>query len=131
MSSSDDAAGAGQPSEPKRTSGLECHGGVGYSSLFSFRFPQCISLRSVNVRSMFRFKARNTPMRACITKSRPSAVCHSSRFCSALGSFHDIRGSVLEGHELAPVGQRYRVIELSRPAKPGLHPSGRNVSGAR
>jgi hypothetical protein len=29
-------------------------------------FPQCESLRSVNVRSMLRLKARSTPMRACI-----------------------------------------------------------------
>ncbi len=106
-------------------------------SLFSLRFPQCVSLRSglkrpfepggstpatpryahaswsrdlrrrrsdggdclalfsVNVRSMLRFKARNTPMRACITKSRasaapirqPVAVCDSSRSCSAFGNF--------------------------------------------
>ncbi len=67
---------------------------VGYSSLFSFRFPQRISLRSVNLRSTLRFRARSTPMRACITKSRPSAapirqpvaVCHSSRSCSGFGN---------------------------------------------
>jgi hypothetical protein len=66
-----------------------------YSSLLSFRFPQCISLRLVNVRSILRFKARSTPMCACIMKSRPSAapirqaiaVCHSSRSCSAFGNF--------------------------------------------
>src|SRR5258705_10227341 len=39
-----------------------------HSSRFSFRFPQCKSLRSVNTRSTLRFKARNTPMRECITK---------------------------------------------------------------
>jgi hypothetical protein len=61
-------------------------------SLLSFRRPQCISLRSVNVRSMLR--SRSTPIRECITKSvsaasirQPIAVCHSSRFCSAFGSF--------------------------------------------
>jgi hypothetical protein len=43
-----------------------------YSSLLSFRFPQCISLRSVNVRSMSRIKARSTPMRACISGPRGS-----------------------------------------------------------
>ena len=32
-------------------------------SLLSFRRPQCISLRSVNIRSTLRFKARSTPMR--------------------------------------------------------------------
>ena len=86
---------SGQPSEPKRSSvdpGVMA--GVGYSSLFSFRFPQRISLRSVNLRSTLRFRARSTPMRACITKSRPSAapirqpvaVCHSSRSCSGFGN---------------------------------------------
>ncbi len=57
-----------------------------YSSLFSLRFPQCVSFRSgLNTRSTWRFKARSMPMRACIRKSRPSAVpirqpvavCHS------------------------------------------------------
>jgi hypothetical protein len=48
-------------------------------SLLSFRRPQCISLRSVNVRWMLRFKARNTPMRACIIKSRASAAPNSGR----------------------------------------------------
>ena len=43
-------------------------------SLLSFRHPQCISLRSVNIRSTLRFKARSTPMRECIMKSRPSAA---------------------------------------------------------
>jgi len=60
-------------------------------SLLSFRRPQCISLRSVNVRSTLRFRARSTSMRECIRKSRPSAaairqpiaVCHSGRSCSA------------------------------------------------
>ena len=70
--------------------------GVGYSSLFSFsfRFPQCISLRSVNVRSKFRFNAFMTPMRANIagpsfsatSNSACMAACHSSASCSAFGS---------------------------------------------
>jgi hypothetical protein len=48
--------------------------GVGYSSLFSFRFPQCVSLRDEsNSRSTCRLSARSMPMRACIRKSRPSA----------------------------------------------------------
>jgi hypothetical protein len=48
-------------------------------------------------------------MRACITKSRSSAapirqataVCHSSRSCSAFGTFHDVGGCILKGDELA------------------------------
>jgi hypothetical protein len=49
-----------------------------------------------------------------------------------LGQLHDVVGGILEGDELATVGQRYRVIELSRPAQPGrLHSSGRRGSGAR
>src|SRR5882724_7994772 len=64
-------------------------------SLFSFRFPQCVSLRDgLNTRSTFRFSARIIPMRAIMvgplsstTRSRAStAACHSSRSCSALGS---------------------------------------------
>ena len=69
-------------------SGVDVNPNGRHWSLLSFRFPQCISLRSVNVRSMLRFKARSTPMRECIMKSRPSAapirqpmsVCHSARF---------------------------------------------------
>ncbi len=64
-------------------------------SLLSLRRPQCISLRSVNIRSTLRFKARSTPMRACINGPRSSAAiisalvaaCHSGRSCSAFGSF--------------------------------------------
>jgi hypothetical protein len=44
----------------------------------SFRFPQCISLRSVNVRSSLQFKARSTPMRACISGPRSSAAMISA-----------------------------------------------------
>jgi len=44
--------------------------GLNYRSRASFRFPQCVSLRSgLNTRSAFRFNARRTPTRAC--KSGP------------------------------------------------------------
>jgi len=65
-------------------------------SLFSFRFPHCVSLRDeLNTRSTFRLRALSMPMRACISGPRSSAamisastaVCHASRFCSAFGSF--------------------------------------------
>src|SRR6266851_4137864 len=99
-------------------------------SLFSFHFPQCESLRLVNVRSAFRFKARSTPMRACIMKSRPSAapirqpiaVCHSSRFLLGLWQLHDVIGGVFEGDQLATAGEGDRVLEWTGPAK--LHCAG-------
>jgi hypothetical protein len=96
MSSSDDGAGAGQPSEPKRTSGLECHGGGRLFIPLQLQLPlsPVHSLRSVNVRSKFRFNAFMTPMRANIagpsfsatSNSACMAACHSSASCSALGS---------------------------------------------
>src|SRR6266850_1080026 len=66
-----------------------------FSSLLSFRFPQCVSLRSgLNTLSTWRFNALMTPMRAIMvgplsstTRSRAStAACHSSSCCSAFGS---------------------------------------------
>jgi hypothetical protein len=78
-----------------RTGAVFC--GIVHSSRFSFRFPQCgCSLRSgLNTWTSSRCSARSIPILACIRKSRPSAdlirtlpaVCHSSAFCSALGSF--------------------------------------------
>jgi hypothetical protein len=65
-----------------------------HSSLFSFRRPQCVSLREgLNVRSTFRFNALMTPIRANIvgppnsaTSIRASiAVCHSAASDSAFG----------------------------------------------
>jgi len=61
----------------------------------SFRFPQWWSLRSgLNTRSMWRFNARMTPIRANIvgppdsaTRIKASiAACHSAASCSAFGS---------------------------------------------
>jgi hypothetical protein len=83
-----------------------------YSSLLSFRFPQCISLRSVNVRSMSRFKARSTPMRACITKVPAFRGADQAtdrglpllEHLLGLGKFHDVVGGIAPSHELAPTG---------------------------
>ena len=68
-----------------------------HSSLLSLRFPQWWGLRSgLNSRTLWRFKALMTPMRASIvgpsddsaTRIKTStAVCHSSICCSAFGSF--------------------------------------------
>src|SRR3981189_987927 len=61
-----------------------------HSSLFNLCFPHCVSLRDA-----FRFRALMMPIHAIMvgplsstTRSRAStAACHSSRSCSALGSF--------------------------------------------
>jgi hypothetical protein len=83
-----------------------------------------VSLREeLNTRSTFRFSALNIPIRTCIRKSRPSAapikqptaVCHSSRSCSAFGSF-SVSGGILKRDELATAGQRNRIVKLSFPA---------------
>ena len=67
-----------------------------HSSLFSFRFPQCVSLRDgLNSRATCRFKPRMKPMRANIvgppfsaTRIRASmTACHSGAECSAFDSF--------------------------------------------
>src|SRR5258707_7968513 len=67
-----------------------------HSSRFSWRRPQCVSLRDgLNSRWTCRFSALRMPMRAIMvgplsstTRSRAStADCHSSSSCSALGSF--------------------------------------------
>jgi hypothetical protein len=58
----------------------------GHWSLLSFRRPQCISLRSVNVRSILRFKARSTPMRACISGPRSSAAINSASIAACHSS---------------------------------------------
>jgi hypothetical protein len=96
-----------------------------HSSLLSLRFPQWWGLRSgLNSRTLWRFKALMTPMRASIvgpsddsaTRIKTStAVCHSSICCSAFGSFLDISGGVLESDKLATAGQRDRIFEFARP----------------
>jgi hypothetical protein len=50
-------------------SGIDVNPNGRHLSRFSFRRPQCVSLRDeLNVRSTFRFNARKTPMRACINE---------------------------------------------------------------
>jgi hypothetical protein len=67
-----------------------------HSSRFSFRLPQCLSLRTgSNSRTTPRWSALRTPMRASMSQPPPvsaarikcsTATCHISRSCSALGS---------------------------------------------
>src|SRR5258705_13642823 len=50
------------------------------------------------------------------TRSRAStAACHSSRSCSAFGSFLDIARGILQGDELATAGQRNGIVEGAGP----------------
>jgi hypothetical protein len=64
-----------------------CVAQTDHSSLLSFRFPQCVLLRSgLNSRTTCRFSARMTPIRANIVGLRFSAarinisiaICHRS-----------------------------------------------------
>jgi hypothetical protein len=77
-------------------------------SRLSFRFPQCESLRSVNIRSAFRFKARSTPMRACIKKLWPSAAPIRQpmpflKVLIGLRQFHDVVGGIAQSQRFAPI----------------------------
>src|SRR6267142_7272189 len=57
-----------------------------HSSLFNLCFPHCVSLRDA-----FRFRALMMPIRGPLSSTTRShgfyRACHSSRSCSALGSF--------------------------------------------
>jgi hypothetical protein len=71
---------------------------------------------------MLRFKARSTPMRACITKSRPCGTDQATdrglpllEVLLSVWQLHDVVSSVLESNELAAVGERDRIVETAGP----------------
>jgi hypothetical protein len=85
-------------------------------SLFSLRFPQCESLRSVNVRSMFRFSALMKPMRANSAGPLYSTTSNSASIAGL--PFGDVVfclwqfGDVLRG--VAECGQWFPARKLDR-----------------
>jgi hypothetical protein len=96
----------------------------GYSSRFSFLFPQCVSLRSgLNTRSTFRLSALHADprmhQRPAIFRGHDQRLGCGSLFLKVLLSLRkfqdEIRG-VLECHKLAPARQVDRIFERSFPA---------------
>jgi hypothetical protein len=109
----------------RMASGIDVNPNGRHWSLLSFRFPQCVSLRSgLNVRSTFRFNALNAnaghhggPAKLDDQEQGFYRGLPLLEILLGLRQACDVVASIAQSRELAPTRQRDRIIDKDGPRR--------------